>query len=127
MSIVATRFLARLAASVAIMAVPVLAWPHAGLVASEPGRRAVLAAPPQQVRLCFNEKVEAKFSTVTVADKAGVTVALGTPATDATDPNCLVTPVTAELNPGRYTVKYKVLSVDGHIVDYGFEFTLKSP
>lgn len=110
-----------------ILAVPPSAWSHAGLVKSEPGRRAVLTAAPEQVRLCFNEKVEAKFSAVSMTAKDGAAVAMGAPSTDPADPNCLITPITATLASGSYTVKYKVLSVDGHIVDYGFEFTLKNP
>lgn len=111
----------------AFMAMPFAAWSHAGLVKSEPGRRAVLTAPPKQVRLCFNEKVEAKFSAVSMTAKNGAAVSMGVPTTDSADPNCLVTPITAPLASGSFTVKYKVLSVDGHIVDYGFEFTLKNP
>lgn len=121
------RLLARVVGSAVFMAAPVLAWSHAGLVKSEPGRRAVLTAPPQQVRLCFNEKVEAQFSAVSMTGTDGAAVTMAAPATDAADPNCLVTPITATLASGRYTVKYKVLSVDGHIVDYGFEFTLNNP
>lgn len=111
----------------ASLAVPFAAWSHAGLVKSEPGRRAVLTAAPEQVRLCFNEKVEAKFSAVSMTAKDGAPVAMAAPSTDPADPNCLITPITATLASGSYTVKYKVLSVDGHIVDYGFEFTLKNP
>jgi copper resistance protein C len=110
-----------------MVALPLVAWPHAGLVKSEPGRRAVLSSPPQQVRLCFNEKVEAKFSAVNLSDKDGNAVALGVPATDPADPQCLITPISGKLGGGSYTVKYRVLSVDGHIVDYGYGFSLKTP
>jgi copper resistance protein C len=33
---------------------------------------------------------------------------------------------TANLAPGRYTVRYRVLSVDGHIVESSFDFTVKA-
>jgi methionine-rich copper-binding protein CopC len=111
----------------ALMALPIPASSHAGLVKSEPGRRAVLTTPPQQVRLCFNEKVEAKFSAVSMADDSGNAVAMGMPAMDPAEPRCLVTPVSGALWDGSYTVKYRVLSVDGHIVDYGYRFSLKVP
>ena len=29
-------------------------------------------------------------------------------------------------SPGAYTVKYRVLSVDGHTVDYGYTFSVKT-
>ena len=31
-----------------------------------------------------------------------------------------------ELAPGKYTVKFRVLSVDGHVVDSSYDFTVKS-
>lgn len=87
----------------------------------------MLNASPQQVRLCFNERVEARFSAVSLTDAAGVAVLLGTPVTDTAEPQCLVTPIGVTLPAGNYTVKYKVLSVDGHIVDYGYGFSLRMP
>jgi hypothetical protein len=30
-----------------------------------------------------------------------------------------------ELAPGKYSVKFRVLSVDGHVVDSSFDFTVK--
>ena len=30
------------------------------------------------------------------------------------------------VNPGKYTVKFRVLSVDGHVVDTSYDFTVKS-
>jgi hypothetical protein len=30
------------------------------------------------------------------------------------------------LAPGRYTVRYRVLSVDGHVVESSFTFTVKA-
>jgi len=126
-SLVPRRFAAQVAAFAGFMAIPFFAWSHAGLVKSEPGRRAVLSTSPQQMRLCFNENVEPKFSSVSVAGEGDAAVILGALTTDVADPKCIVAPITATLSPGRYTVKYKVLSVDGHVVDYGFQFTLKSP
>jgi len=31
-----------------------------------------------------------------------------------------------ETKPGKYTVKFRVLSVDGHVVDSTFNYTVKS-
>jgi copper resistance protein C len=30
-----------------------------------------------------------------------------------------------ELAPGKYSIKFRVLSVDGHVVDSTFDFTVK--
>ena len=41
------------------------------------------------------------------------------------DPKAIVLPL-PELSPGKYTVKFRVLSVDGHVVDSSYDFTVKS-
>lgn len=107
---------------------PSLALAHAALVSSEPGRRAVLMAPPSEIRLCFNENVEAKFSQVTLS-RVGEqgNLALGSIALDPASANCLHVPIEVPLANGSYTVRYRVLSVDGHVVDYGYGFRLNAP
>lgn len=98
---------------------------HAAMVNSEPGRRAVLTIPPREIRLCFNENIEADFSTVDLADNAGKKIPLTAPVRDSGKPYCLTVPL-PELQDGAYTVKYRVLSVDGHVVDYGYGFRLET-
>ncbi len=100
---------------------------HAGLVSSEPGRRAVLTVPPKEIRLCFNENIEAKFSKVTLSVGEQAPVSLGEMQTDPKAPACLIVPLVSPLGNGSYTVKYRVLSVDGHVVDYGYGFKLNAP
>ncbi len=98
---------------------------HAAMINSEPGRRAVLTIPPREIALCFNENVEASFSTVDLFDNAGKPFLLTAPVQDRQKPACLVVPL-PELPNGAYTVKYRVLSVDGHVVDYGYGFRLET-
>ncbi len=100
---------------------------HAGLVSSEPGRRAALTVPPKEIRLCFNENIEAKFSAVTLSQGDKAAVSLGEIQTDPKAPACLIVPLVSPLSNGSYTVKYRVLSVDGHVVDYGYGFKLNAP
>lgn len=108
-----------------LFASPHDALAHAGLVSSEPGRRAELSTAPKQLRLCFNEVVEIKFSIVTLEDPAGVAVPLGALQADADKPTC-VTAALASLADGQYTVRFRVLSVDGHVVEKNYGFSLKS-
>jgi len=75
--------------------------------------------------LCFNENIEAGFSTVDLADNAGKSIPLTAPVRDSRKPSCLTVPL-PELPNGAYTVKYRVLSVDGHAVDYGYGFRLET-
>ena len=102
---------------------PVLA--HAMLVKAEPARRAQLAQAPTQVRLFFNEEVEKDYAALSVLDASKAPVTETQPHIDANDPKAIVLPL-PELNPGKYTVKFRVLSVDGHVVDSSYDFTVKS-
>jgi len=119
------RVLAAMVAAVAASAAPA-ALAHAGLVSAEPGRRATLTVPPARIRLCFSEKVEAAYSSVALQDGSGAEVALAPPRADPDEPTCLLVPL-EPLRAGSYTVKYRVLSIDGHIVDYGYGFRLAPP
>jgi hypothetical protein len=97
---------------------------HAMLTKAEPARRAQLTHPPKEVRLWFNEEVEKDYAALSVlhADKP-VTEAKPRIADD--DPKSIILPM-PELAPGKYTVKFRVLSVDGHVVDSSYDFTVKS-
>ncbi len=104
-------------------AAPVLA--HAQLVKAEPARRAALDKAPTQVRLWFNEEIEGAYTSLSVlgANKKPVTDAK--PKVVPDDPKSVVLPL-PDLKPGKYTVKFRVLSVDGHIVDESFNYKVKN-
>jgi methionine-rich copper-binding protein CopC len=112
-----------MAMAASLHSAPALA--HAMLVKAEPPRRAVLTVTPGQVRLWFNEEVEKDYAALAVlnADKTPVTDAKPTIAPD--DARAIVLPL-PELAAGKYTVKFRVLSVDGHVVDSSYDFTVKS-
>lgn len=110
-------------ASILVTLVPALASAHAGLVKSTPGSRSVLTQTPTEIELCFNEAVELKFSTIKLADAAKAAVPLAEPQLRS-DPKCFFTTV-PPLPGGTYTVSYRVLSQDGHVVEYGYQFSVK--
>lgn len=99
---------------------------HAALVRSVPGTRAVLQRPPAMIELWFNEAVEESFSSITVIAPNEDEVNLSKPRVDESDPYRLAVDLPV-LDPGRYTVRYRVLSKDGHLVEYGYQFVLESP
>jgi hypothetical protein len=109
----------------ALLALPLSAGAHALLAKSEPARRAVLSKPPAQVRLWFNERLEPAFSSLSVLDAAGKPVT-SAPARVAADDPKLLELALPTLAPGTYTVRYQVLSVDGHTVKSSYTFTVKS-
>ncbi len=97
---------------------------HAVLVRSIPSHRAVLGQAPERVDLWFNERLEPAYSTVTVWDDAGRQVDERDARVAADDPRRLSVTFATRAG-GHYTVKYRVLSVDGHVVDSQFTFLVK--
>ena len=97
---------------------------HAYLVKSVPAQRAVLLRAPARIQLWFNERLEPRYSSFTVSDANGKPVDLGKTQVSSADPKQLSAPM-GPLPAGRYQVKYRVLSVDGHVVQDQFPFTVK--
>ena len=117
-----------LAAAGALSAVglsPGAAPGHSLLVRSEPGRNATVARAPERVRLCFGERIEPAYVKLSVWSENGKQVDAGDAAVDSNDPTILSVN-TPSLGPGRYTARYRVLSVDGHVVESSFAFTVKA-
>ncbi|KQX01370.1 copper resistance protein CopC [Massilia sp. Root418] len=112
----------------AVMAGATLASPiasaHATLKSSTPEAGAVLEAPPKEVALTFNEKVEQAFSSIAVADSQGRAVSAGPAQVDAANPAILRLAVPA-LVAGTYTVTWAVAGRDGHRRKGEFKFTVK--
>jgi methionine-rich copper-binding protein CopC len=108
-----------------------LAWPatalaHAFLVKATPAPRAVVNHPPARVELWFSERLEPAYSSLSVTDASGAPVDRGNVTVGPEDPRRLGVSLSA-LEPGRYTVKFRVLSVDGHVVESSFPFSVKPP
>jgi methionine-rich copper-binding protein CopC len=101
---------------------PLLA--HAYLVKSIPAQRAVLYRAPTKIQLWFNERLEPRYSFLSVSEENGEPVEIGGNAVDSNDAKLLAATLKT-LPPGRYLIKYRVLSVDGHVVQDQFPFTIK--
>ncbi|MBI5615508.1 MAG: copper resistance protein CopC [Gammaproteobacteria bacterium] len=98
---------------------------HAKLVRAKPAAEAELGASPKAVTLWFNETPEADFSNVKVLDAAGQVMAEGAPV-PTKDQKALELTLSATLPPGRYTVRYRVIAVDGHVLEGSFTFRVGS-
>jgi len=103
---------------------PSVASAHAYLVKSVPAGRATLFSSPGKIQLWFNERLEAKYSSASVHDPDGKRVDADNAQVLADDPKQLSVAL-KQLPPGRYTVKFRVLSVDGHVVEQSFPFTIR--
>ena len=96
-----------------------LAQAHAYLDHASPLVGSVVTAP-SEVRLWFTQALEPRFSAAQLRSSSGAVVGSG--AVDPANPKEMVIRVRA-LPPGKYKVKWKILSVDTHRTegDWGFE------
>lgn len=106
------------------MLLPAQAYAHAYLVKSVPAGRATLFTSPGKIQLWFNERLESRFSSVAVLDSNGKRVDVDNAQVLPEDAKQLSIGV-QQLPSGRYTVKFRVLSVDGHVVEQSFPFTIR--
>jgi len=98
---------------------------HAALTKAEPARRAVLTESPKHVRLWFNEEIEADYASLTLIDANGKTLTDQKPLVHPDDAKSIYLELPS-LVGGQYTIKFRVLSVDGHVVDSEYKFTIKN-
>ena len=107
------------------LAMPAGLAAHSTLVRSQPPAGATLTAPPGEIILWFNERLERHFHAVTVTDGQGRPIPTQDPHVDPADPTKLT--VTVEpVPPGLYRVRWRVLSRDGHVAEGAFSFTVQS-
>jgi copper transport protein len=102
---------------------PAAAWAHATLKSASPGFEQELAASPKAVRLHFDQYVS--FPAVTVFSSGGKTFRLKA----SSDGLNVVAPLHRKLPRGAYTVRWHVLSADGHVVSgvWTFGVRVKAP
>jgi len=94
---------------------------HAFLDHATPAVGSTIHASPAQVKLWFTQELEPAFSTVQVSDANGKRVDKGDPQLDHGDATLLTVPV-PPLAPGRYRVRWRVLSVDTHATEGDYTF-----
>ena len=111
---------------------PVLA--HAKLVESDPAGGDVLAKPPQQVSLRFDEPVQFEetggaaldpLDPIKVYNENGTRVDEGNTRASPDDPRVLLVDIKKKLSDGVYGVDWEVTSKDGHVIDGALGFTVE--
>jgi methionine-rich copper-binding protein CopC len=95
---------------------------HAFLDRASPAVGSTVHTPPTEVRIQYTEELEPAYSTAHVEDASGATVSMAAHV-DKSEPSVLIVPLGA-LKPGRYKVIWKVLSVDTHVTNGTFTFTV---
>jgi copper resistance protein C len=98
------------------------AFAHSFLVEAAPSSKDHVAASPKTVKLRFGGGVEPPYSKLTIETPDGKVLAEGAVGKPETPRELSLD--SPELAPGRYIVRYRVLSTDGHIVQGNYEFTV---
>ena len=119
-----TLLLAAILVGMATVIAPgVPAYAHSALRESAPRDGAVLAEPPSEITLVFNEKLQGQFTTIKVTTSDGAVVDVEKARTDGAKAIQLLP---AALAAGEYTVAYRILSADGHPVTGKISFRTKT-
>ncbi len=99
---------------------------HSTLVSSNPSADSTVVDFPMEVTLTFNEELlkvgQENPNKVEVFDESGALVSGASVLSGAS----IAAPVGINGN-GAYTVKYRVVSKDGHVVEDEYQFNVESP
>jgi methionine-rich copper-binding protein CopC len=118
------KLLLVLAAVAVVLAPATPALAHNQLVSAKPARDATLRQAPDAVTLAFLQKLDPEFTTVAVSDAGKQPVPASEPEVKAKTARVTLD---QPLVNGKYTVAYRVVSVDGHTVQGSYTFTVADP
>lgn len=93
---------------------------HAFLEKATPSAGANLRVTPAKIELSFSEALEPAFSGVTVTNAAGTDMSAASSVASGTQMSLSL----GMLKPGRYSVRWHVVSVDTHRTDGHYNFTV---
>lgn len=99
---------------------------HAHLQGAVPMPNGVVNGSPKQIRLQFSERIEPKFSAVSLADSAGHKLAIGRPQSEPNNARVLMVRVNSTLGGGVYVVGWRAVSTDTHKTSGTYKFTVKA-
>lgn len=106
-----------------LFAVSPLSMAHAKLQKSVPAADAVLKSSPKNIRIDFNEKLEAAFSTISISGLQGRKIVTDKAVVDTRDGKVMTLALPA-LQPGQYQVNWNAITVDGHRVKSSYKFSI---
>ncbi|WP_039056616.1 CopC domain-containing protein YobA [Enterobacter sp. Bisph1] len=98
---------------------------HAHLKGQYPAADANVTASPQALTLNFSEGIEPQFSGITVSNSQQQIIKTGAVKRNEKDNTQMIVPLEEPLTPGKYTVKWHVVSVDGHKTQGDYVFSVK--
>jgi copper resistance protein C len=120
MRLVKLLFAAALAAPLAAPA----AYAHAFLDHGVPGVGMTVSGPVREIRLYYTQGVVTAFSHVHVVSDAGAVIPAGKPVNDPSDQQIVIIRLGRALGPGGYSLTWQVTSVDTHVTQGTYHFTV---
>jgi copper transport protein len=96
---------------------------HASLVEASPPQGSEVSNPPDRVELRFSEPVDAEFDPVVVRGADGARVDTHDAHVDPEDARVVLADL-ERVSEGSYTVMWRVTSIDGHVVEGRYDFTV---
>jgi methionine-rich copper-binding protein CopC len=102
-----------------VLAAPVPALAHAMLMKSDPAAGATLSASPAQITIRFSEALEPRFSSITLVDATGHAV----PGALHVEGRMMTLGI-PRLTAGVFEVRWRALSVDTHVTQGAYRFTV---
>ncbi len=125
-TLVAAIALGASALGVSAMGAPALAsgavMRHLKLVRTFPKADTVLVASPDRIAVELSESVELTGSKLSLAKDGGAPVVLGALRREPAAPKVLRADVATPLAAGGYSVSWRTMSKDGHVVKGTFQF-----
>ena len=98
---------------------------HLHLVKSAPAANATVATSPGSIRLWFSQRPELAVTTVKVTGPGSAAVALARLASG--DSALVIAPVKTAMAPGSYSVAWRTMAKDGHVIRGTFSFRVEAP
>jgi copper resistance protein C len=108
-----------------IVSVTAVASAHSFPEQETPPAGAALTEPPAQVTIKYDAPIEKLFASLEVLNSAGQNEAVSNPKVSP-DGWTLSVPVN-KLQPGEYTVQWRVVCVDTHHTQGSYSFTVEGP
>jgi copper transport protein len=96
---------------------------HANLVEASPPQGGEVSKAPERVELRFSEPVDAEFDPVVVRAAGGARVDAHEARVDPEDARVVLADL-ERVPEGSYTVKWRVTSIDGHVVEGRYAFAV---
>ena len=71
------------------------------------------------------KKIEGAYASVVLLDSNKKSLTENSPEVVADDPKSVVLNI-PEIDTGKYTIQYRVMSIDGHVIESSFDFNIKN-